>query len=212
MQLWGRMAQQQAAYHQQQQQSPSAPSSPQQQPQQPQPQLTGLASGLRPHFFAKSPTLSAILAGKPHAGAYPSQPPASSPPSPLRSAGQFNQEASGAHVPTPTAQQAMLASIASQTLLGKLGSAFWDAFSGSAGPVGPGARSWDADKVRRVLEGKAVVRVVDVEPVAVPAVEKMVVVAGPSVARGAPRLASDLSEKPAKNNASLVDMLGSLRI
>lgn len=60
----------------------------------------------------------------------------------------------------------MYAAIASQTLLGKLGSAFWDAFSGGAGPssVGAGAsKQWDADKVRKVLEGKAVVKVVDVE-------------------------------------------------
>jgi hypothetical protein len=76
---------------------------------------------------------------------------------------------------------AALASTASQTLLGKLGSAFWDAFSGSSShPAttgtsasstsgsgsGSGAKPWDVDKVRKVLEGKAVVRVVDVdEPV-----------------------------------------------
>ncbi|KAJ3528716.1 hypothetical protein NMY22_g9291 [Coprinellus aureogranulatus] len=49
----------------------------------------------------------------------------------------------------------------------KLGQAFWDAFSGSpssSSPKTPGRREdWDADKVRRVLEGKAVVRVVDVD-------------------------------------------------
>ena len=213
------MAQQQAAHHLQQQQQQSPSSSPLTQPS-PQPQLTGLASGLRPHYFAKSPTLSAILGGKSHhAGAYPSPPP--SPPTSgaaLRSASQFNQQASSSSAPTP--QQAVLASIASQTLLGKLGSAFWDAFSGSgAGPNGPaqaGARSWDADKVRRVLEGKAVVRVVDVEPVPAPAVEKIASSssssARTSVVPPAARLANNLSEKPAKGNASLVDMLGSLRI
>jgi hypothetical protein len=73
-------------------------------------------------------------------------------------------------------QAAVIAALASQTLLQKLGGAFWDAFAGSSDGVGsssgssitaPGAgvaKAFDADKVRRVLEGKAVVRVVDVEP------------------------------------------------
>lgn len=49
----------------------------------------------------------------------------------------------------------------------KLGSAFWDAFSGSSSSPLAGVgikKEWDADKVRKVLEGKAVVRVVDVDP------------------------------------------------
>ena len=33
-----------------------------------------------------------------------------------------------------------------------------------AAGAGAGRREWDADKVRRVMEGTAVVRVVDVEP------------------------------------------------
>jgi bZIP-type transcription factor MBZ1 len=56
----------------------------------------------------------------------------------------------------------------------RLGSAFWQAFSGSTTssalphPVAgtsttPHVPAWDADKIRRVLEGTAVVRVVDVE-------------------------------------------------
>ena len=66
--------------------------------------------------------------------------------------------------------------MASQTLVQRLGSAFWQAFSGSSpSPSSPSSASgagpsmtqrvpaWDADKVRRVLEGTAVVRVVDVE-------------------------------------------------
>ncbi|KAG6829941.1 hypothetical protein H0H87_009676 [Tephrocybe sp. NHM501043] len=71
-------------------------------------------------------------------------------------------------------ETAMYAALASQTLLRKLGGAFWDAFSGSSHSSAPaagagastssaGTRSWDADKVRKVLEGKAVVRVVDIE-------------------------------------------------
>jgi hypothetical protein len=81
-------------------------------------------------------------------------------------------------------ETAMYAALASQTLLRRLGSAFWDAFSGGSssgvsligggervgggGSGGGGAlgRALDEEKVRRVLEGKAVVRVVDVdEPV-----------------------------------------------
>jgi hypothetical protein len=76
----------------------------------------------------------------------------------------------GACGPTKEQQQhAMFAALASQTLLKRMGLAFWEAFSGAPGPSpsGPGSgsvvRGWDADKVRRVLEGKAVVRVVDVE-------------------------------------------------
>ncbi|EJF56558.1 hypothetical protein DICSQDRAFT_174786 [Dichomitus squalens LYAD-421 SS1] len=61
----------------------------------------------------------------------------------------------------------MLAAAASQTLLGKLGGAFWDAFarpSGTLGPNGHVKKEWDADKVRRIMEGTAVLKVVDVEP------------------------------------------------
>jgi len=66
-------------------------------------------------------------------------------------------------------QAAVLAVVASQTLLKKLGNVFWDAFSGSSFSSSSSApslqmRNWDVDKVRKVLEGKAVVRVVDVDP------------------------------------------------
>ena len=87
----------------------------------------------------------------------------------------------------PTPQHAALASMASQTLIQRLGSAFWQAFSGSPSSYpsssshpAPGARApaWDAEKVRRVLEGTAVVRVVDVEPPSsVPSATEAVVVA-----------------------------------
>ena len=64
--------------------------------------------------------------------------------------------------------------MASQTILKKLGSAFWDAFTGvsassslsASSPSGAGVglgSGWDTDKVKRVLEGKAVLRVVDVD-------------------------------------------------
>ena len=73
-------------------------------------------------------------------------------------------------------QHAVLAAMASQTIFRKMGSAFWDAFSGSSSSSSPSLggngggvpKSWDADKVRRVLEGKAVVRVVDVDQVTPP--------------------------------------------
>ena len=65
----------------------------------------------------------------------------------------------------------MLAAMASQTVVRKLGNAFWDAFTGSSSSSFSSSSSrgdWDADKVRKVLEGKAVLRVVDVEPITVP--------------------------------------------
>ncbi|ELU35690.1 hypothetical protein AG1IA_10280 [Rhizoctonia solani AG-1 IA] len=58
---------------------------------------------------------------------------------------------------TTPQQAALAASLASQTLLQRMGSAFWDAFS-----TGP-SRDVDTNKVRRVLEGKAIVKVVDVD-------------------------------------------------
>lgn len=121
----------------------------------------GLASNLKPAYFTStSASISTSSSSKSLAGktAYPT-PPAS----PAPGAG-FKSAAS------PTREQAALAAIASQTLLGKLGSAFWEAFSGSGPGNGPGMvrKDWDADKVRKVLEGRAVVRVVDLEPQAGP--------------------------------------------
>ena len=58
----------------------------------------------------------------------------------------------------------MLAAMASQTVFRKLGNAFWDAFIGSPSSSSSPRGDWDAEKVRKVLEGKAVLRVVDVEP------------------------------------------------
>ena len=58
--------------------------------------------------------------------------------------------------------------MASQALLQRLGGAFWQAFttqlpSGEASRNG-GSSAWDVDKIRRVLEGNAVLSIVDVEP------------------------------------------------
>ena len=137
-----------------------------------------LLSALRPAFFQssspkpvdKSPqspksTLAALLSGKaiasssPHASSTKTYP---TPPSSPR------QRALQSTPNGPTQQQAYAAVLASQTLLSRLGSAFWDAFSGSnTNPqivTGAARAGWDAEKVRKVLEGRAVVRVVDVEP------------------------------------------------
>lgn len=181
MQLWTRMAQQQ----QQQQQQLASASQHQQQQQLSSPPLSGLAANLRPHYFSSAQTmrgaatpssLSSLLSGKHHthasafmpastssaaASAYPT-PPASPIPG-------STSASSSAQMPTP--QHAALATMASQTLVQRLGSAFWQAFSGSPShppssshpAAGARAPAWDADKVRRVLEGTAVVRVVDVD-------------------------------------------------
>ncbi|KAH9932311.1 uncharacterized protein B0H18DRAFT_987531 [Fomitopsis serialis] len=116
-----------------------------------EPQLLALRPRERPppHYFAKSGPLSAILSGKAAVNAYPTPP--NSPPLAPSHAHNLQPSNSGSKAQQPTAQQAMLASMASQTLMGKLGSAFWDAFARSP-------------RVRRVMEGSAVLKVVDVEP------------------------------------------------
>ena len=53
----------------------------------------------------------------------------------------------------------------SQTLLQRLSGAFLQAFMGdSSSETNLHAPTWDADKIRRVLEGKAVVKIIDVGP------------------------------------------------
>lgn len=133
-----------------------------------------LLSALRPAFFQgsspkpvdnspQSPksTLAALLSGKAIASSVSSS---TYPPSSPRQ--RPSQPVAASNV--PTSQQAYVAALASQTLLSRLSSAFWDAFSGSnTAPhiaSGPARGGWDAEKVRKVLEGRAVVRVVDVDP------------------------------------------------
>lgn len=112
------------------------------------PQLNGLAAALLPHYFAAATTKPSSSQSKTSKHAALSYTPESS--------------------PKATPQEAMLASIASQTLLAKLGSAFWEAFSGQSPRKGV-----DADKVRKVLEGTAVVKVVDVdEPLSQPKLKR----------------------------------------
>ncbi|KAI6002998.1 hypothetical protein EDD15DRAFT_2385552 [Pisolithus albus] len=132
MQLWGKMAAQQQISQAtvHSQQIHNLPHSPPL-------ASSGFASRLQPHFLL-APTK--VAAGS--FGAYPTPPP--SPPTAAAA---------------PTREQAEIAALASQTLLGKLGHAFWDAFSGSSSssshltPTSAAIRKqWDADKVRKVLE------------------------------------------------------------
>ena len=104
------------------------------QPHAPYTQPQGLAANLRPHYFHSNSASKAK-------SVYPT-PPAS--PS------------------LPTREQAAAASIASQTLLSKLGGAFWEAFAGTP-PHASASKQWDAEKVRKVLEGRAVVKIVDID-------------------------------------------------
>lgn len=178
MHLWGKMAAQQHIQNQLQghQQFAYQPS--------------GLAASMRPHFFTGAPSskpnmpvqsssLSAVLSGK-HAGSTPgstSLPYLTPPTSPQLSTKAFAtpKEREMQQQREKEQQHAILAAVASQTILRKLGSAFWDAFTGSSTsstPYGSSSSSgsstyqgaWDTDKVQRILEGKAVLRVVDVEP------------------------------------------------
>lgn len=171
-----RQYQQQPQQQQQQQQQSSdrfaQPSYGQQQPQQ---NTNTLLNGVRPKYFQQSSskteapqspksTLAALLSGKALAS--------SSSSSSRPFASSSSPASTSSSVPSPTQQQAYVAALASQTLLSRMSSAFWDAFSGSsASPSSSsiGARSsmapsWDAEKVRKVLEGRAVVRVVDIDP------------------------------------------------
>lgn len=156
MHLWGKMASQQHAHqqHLQQLQQHHAP---------------GLTAGLRPHYFTgatkQAASISAVLASK---HAYPS-PPAT----PLLTAKSLVSSNKDREMQQQekAQQQAMLAAMASQTVFRKLGSAFWEAFSGSSASQSK-AQNWDQEKVQRVLEGKAVLRVVDVEPPAPKAAPK----------------------------------------
>ncbi|KAF9260618.1 hypothetical protein L218DRAFT_974327 [Marasmius fiardii PR-910] len=164
-----------------------------------------LASQLKPHYFMSSQKANLATSS--------TSPPSLSPLSKMLGTGLLGtgvgsgltkKQSTSMPSTTATAEQqqmmyAATATLASQTLLGKLGGAFWDAFSGGSGSSKPSGssgvagRSWDADKVRKVLEGKAVVRVVDVDDVKSPhliqkdvGVKKEVVaspVLGPSLVR-----------------------------
>jgi bZIP-type transcription factor MBZ1 len=152
MQLWGKMA----AQHQTQ---------PYQHP--------ALADRMRPLYFAAStrnssapPAIGALLSGKAPLSTGLLNPYPSPPASPRLSAKSFSSTTAAPTMPTREQQQhAVVAALASQTLFRKLGGAFWEAFSGSGSGSNANTRAWDPEKVKKVLEGRAVVRVVDVESV-----------------------------------------------
>ncbi|KAJ6627615.1 hypothetical protein B0H10DRAFT_1993381 [Mycena sp. CBHHK59/15] len=146
--------------------------------------LSGLASGLRPKYFA-SPLL-------PYASPLSSYASSSSLSLSLSGKGtalQKEREREREREREKERERAMYAALASQTLLKRLGGAFWDAFSGSpsASSSSSGNARWDAEKVRKVLEGKAVVRVVDVEaaPTAVRAPAPVIRAASPVIGASA---------------------------
>jgi bZIP-type transcription factor MBZ1 len=127
-----------------------------------QSQLQPSPTTFHPQYFTspRVPTssVSSVLSGK-HTSNFPSP---SSLPELDPTTPPFT---SSTELPTP--QQALLASMASQTLLQQLGGAFWQAFMTqlpSNGASDAGTPTWDADKIRRVLEGKAIVSIVDIEP------------------------------------------------
>jgi hypothetical protein len=141
MQLWSRFAQIQ-------------PTQSQQQP----PFVNGSTTGHRLHFTSPripSSPISALLSGK-HNSAYPT---------PSTSLSLDTATPLPSFKETFTPQQALLATMVSQILFQRLGGAFLQAFAGdSSSETTPRAPTWDADKIRRILEGKAVVKIVDVEP------------------------------------------------
>lgn len=143
MQLWSRLAQIQPT--QSQQQSSFANGSP-----------TG--TGSRLHHFTpprvpSSSSISAFLSGK-HTPACPT---------PLSSPHLGSAIASlPSSTETFTPQQALLATMVSQTLFQQLGGSFWQALAREE--TTSHATTWDTDKIRRILEGKAVIKIIDLEP------------------------------------------------
>ncbi|KAL5521601.1 hypothetical protein ACEPAF_2349 [Sanghuangporus sanghuang] len=205
MQLWERAAAQvqqaqrervRSAYTQSPAAATGYPSPPHSSPAHspnPNTALSGLASSLRPQYFASSnsrtspssPTSTAkpfgsLLSNKGMPYGHSAHHGLPTPPaSPRLSEKDRSASASASQQQVRRAMQqkereqreqaqthAVLASLASHTLLQKLGVAFWEAFSftsGSAFGSAPGTRNWDSEKVRRVLDGSAVLKVVDVD-------------------------------------------------
>lgn len=188
MHLWGKMASQHQVHthHPQQlygqQRGPSPSSSRTASPSPPSSPHAGnglyylgaggLADRLRPHFFSSSPSSSLGLGkhmGSSLGGSIGPGSLLTPPGSPQREKERENLQQQQQHV--------IIAAMASQTMLKKLGGAFWDAFVGSSTTssssasnmgVNNGSNSgangrWDTEKVKRVLEGTAVLRVVDVD-------------------------------------------------
>ncbi|KAH8831512.1 hypothetical protein DL96DRAFT_1667781 [Flagelloscypha sp. PMI_526] len=106
-----------------------------QQQQNQQPHLTGLAGSIRPHFFLGG------LSARQQLLTPPSSPPV----------GGFKKLSTPSSSSSAPPSDAVLATLASQTLVRRLGGAFWDAFSGKE------------DGVKKLLEGKAKLELVDIE-------------------------------------------------
>jgi hypothetical protein len=153
--------------------------------------LNGLATALLPHYFAAAttkPSTSPVVPSK-----TPKYPTLAPTPEPSHKA---------------TSQEAVLASLASQTLLAKLGSAFWEAFSGQSPRKG-----MDADKVRKVLEGKAVVKVVDVdEPAPQPKLKRTTTTASMTTSPNLSQKSMDIKSCQARATEILEESMRSLSI
>lgn len=170
------------------------------------PILQGLAANAKPLFLDStsnrrlasmpSSSLAEILSGK--AGSSSPRLPASKP----------------ASQPDP----AVLAAMASETLLKRMTNAFWDAFSGPSPASSSKKADWDADKVRRVLEGKAVVRVVDVDDekptaTAVPAVKNQVLDPAAALEESMRALSLQRKQEPKEDDgAALAGVFAGLRL
>ncbi|KAG8859538.1 hypothetical protein FRB96_004422 [Tulasnella sp. 330] len=192
LQLWAKMAQDSAQQAQSQQQQAQVDLQLQQQQMQQQNLFntfysSGLSGGMKPHYFStpaskdvkqekenvvvpKGAPLSAVLAGKAAASLSSSSSLLS--PTIKKEPTTSPLLASSSSLPSVASAQATLAATAiSHSIVSRMGSAFWDAFSASSSSlVAPSShsvpvptRNWDMDKVQRVLEGKAVLKVVDVE-------------------------------------------------
>ncbi|KAF9057081.1 hypothetical protein BJ165DRAFT_1411533 [Panaeolus papilionaceus] len=198
MHLWGKMASQHQPHH------PTTHST----------QPTSNLAAMRPHFLvspsrtnlpttlASSGTLSALLSGKSAVSSYPTPPTSPQPhtktiTSPKEREQQVQRE--------KEQQQAMLAAVASQTIFRKLGGAFWEAFTGgsSSSTSSVASGNLDADKVKRVLEGKAVLRVVDLEPTTPPMTPKP----RPAAVSSRPSMLSTTQEKEKCCASALTDIL-----
>jgi len=190
MHLWGKMAAQQQSHPHQHSPSSSRTTSPSPPASPTAAGLgylyghgnAGLADRLRPHFFSSNSSLGLGMGmlGK-HSSGSSGYPTPGSPVFAHKSIGLSQKEKENRQQQQQQQQQVLIAAMASQTMLQKLGSAFWDAFVGSSSSssvtsaIASSSNSnnggnWDTDKVKRVLEGKAVLRVVDVDslPLATP--------------------------------------------
>ena len=117
----------------------------------------GSPTGSRSHHFTpprvpSSSSISTFLSGK-------HSPACSTPPSsPHLDSTIASPSLKGSFTP----QQALLATMVSQTIFQQLGGSFWQAFARDE--TTSHVPTWDADKIRRVLEGKAVIKIIDLEP------------------------------------------------